>query len=99
MAMEEVDGLRQREDGCIAREDHSDGGDEDKKWLDIAENGFGDRGGGEEGHPEVDEDEILAQLRENAEQTFAGALGFPAHGVVRVVLESDTAEEERDDPR
>ena len=52
---------------------------------------------GEEVHAEVDEDEVFAQLCEDAEKVFGGALRAAGHRVVGVVLEGDAAEEEGDD--
>lgn len=67
LSMEEIDGLRQREHSCVSRKDHCDCGDEDEQRLDVAEHGLGGRCGGEERHPEVDENEVLAELGEDAE--------------------------------
>lgn len=73
------------------RERRTYSGDEDEHGL-VDELSLG-----EETEAEVDEDEVLAQLSERAKHVATGALRPMRHVVVGVVLERDSAEEERDD--
>lgn len=51
----------------------------------------------EQAQTEVDEDEVLGELSQTGEYVFARPLRASRHVVVRVVLESNAAEEERYD--
>ena len=99
MPLEEVDGFGKREDGGISREHNCDGGNGDEERLDVVGHFRGCGRAGEQGEAEVDEDEILGELGESGEDVFGCALCTTRHGVVRVVLEGDTTEEEGYDTR
>ena len=77
MFVEKVDALRERKYGGIARKDDGDCGDGDKHRFDIIKHGFRDGCTCEQGHSEVDEDEILRELGESGKDVFCGALCSP----------------------
>ena len=92
MLVEEVDGLREREDSDIARENDRNSGDNDKHRSHIVGNGFRYGCAGEEGHAEINKDEILRKLSESREDVFCCSLGSLRHGVIGVMFQSDATE-------
>lgn len=52
---------------------------------------------GEQIESEVDEDEILRQLGHDSEHIFGGFLSLDRHRMICVMLQCDTAEQQRDD--
>ena len=77
MLVEEIDGFGERENSSIPRENDGNGGDNDKNWSHIICNGFRYGCAGKEGHPKVNEDEILRKLCECRKDVFCCSLGSP----------------------
>ena len=97
MLVEEVDHLGEGEDSGISRERDGHGCHDDEKRLHVVRDWLGRGCTREERETKVDKDEIFCELSEGGEDVFCRALGPPGHGVVCVMLEGDSAEEERDD--
>jgi len=95
--MEKVDHLGERENSSVSCERNGYRCHNDEKWFHVVGDGF--RGGStrKEGEAEVDEDEVFGKLSKGGKDVFGGTLGPSGHGMVGVVLESDSAEEEGDD--
>ena len=92
MLVEEIDGLGERENSDVARENDGNSGDNDKHRSHIVGNRFRYRRAGEEGHAKVNKDEILRKLSEGREDVFCCSLGSLRHGVIGVMLQSDATE-------
>ena len=97
MLVEEVDHLGEREDSGIPRKRNSHRCHDDKKRLHVVCDWLRRWRTREKREAKVDKDEIFCELSEGGEDVFRRALGPPRHGVVGVMLEGDSAEEERDD--
>ena len=99
MALEEVDQLGEWEDSSIARKDHRDGCDRDKKGFHVRRHFLPRWWRGEKRHAKIDEDEIFRELREGAEDVFGCTLRATGHSVVSIMFERDATEEKRHDAR
>ena len=89
IADEPVNEFAEREDRAPACCTNAEDGYEDEERFEV-ELRFG-----EEGKAEVDEDKILGELGHDLEDKLCGQLCAARHVVVRVVLEADSAEQER----
>lgn len=91
VADEPVDGARERKDGTPSGDADTGYRDEDEKWF-VLQLGLG-----KEGEAEVDEDEVLGQLRHDLEDELGGQLSPSRHVVIRIMFHANAAEEERYD--
>lgn len=95
--MEEVDHLGERENGSVSCEGNGYRRHDDEKGFHVVRDRL--RGGSarKEREAKVDEDEIFGKLGEGGKDVFGGTLSPSRHGVVGVMLESNSTEEEGDD--
>lgn len=82
-----VDSLGQREHGCPASGTDTSHCNEDEERLEVK------LFVSEERKSEIDEDEVLRQLRRDLKNELRGQLGAPGHVVVGVMFEADAAEQ------
>ena len=94
VSREEVDELRKREHGDVARKHHRDCRHGDEKRLDIAGHAFRSGRACEKGESEVDEDEVLRELGESREDVLGCALCLARHSMVCIVLQGDATKKE-----
>lgn len=97
MLMEEVDHLGEGEDSGISRERDGHRCHDDEERLHVVCHWLRRGCTRKERETEVDKDEIFCELSEGGKDVFCRALGPSGHGVVGVMLEGNSAEEERDD--
>ena len=96
MLMEEVDHLGERENSSVSCERNGYCRHDDEKGFHVVGDRFRGWSTCKEREAKVNENEVFGKLGEGGKDVFGGALSPSRHGVVGVMFESDSAEEEGD---